>query len=351
MRHIVLFLITCSFTLLHAQPKPGYYSGAEGKAERVLKSALYDIIKKHTDKGYAGLWTAYQTTDKRADGKVWDMYSNCNFTFGTHQDKGSGGTSECQYYNREHSIPQSWFDKESPMVSDAFHIYPTDKLVNNKRGNSPFGEVGNASWTSINGSKLGNAASTSGYSGEVFEPIDEYKGDFARTYFYFATRYENIMTTIGGESFSGNVYPALSSWSLNLFLKWHRNDPVSKKETDRNNAVEAYQKNRNPFIDYPELVEYIWGDKKGVSWSVSSGLSEQFIEFSISANFVNNELQILTKETDIRYIIYNINGQLLLEGSLNDGNMISTQNLQNGLYLIKLHNNSKSGVQKFVISK
>ena len=263
---ITLFLIGLNLQA-QAQAPPSYYLSAEGKADAALKTQLYSIISSgYETKSYDFLYTIYETSDKTPSGKVWDMYSTCDWTFGY---KECGNYSlVCDCFNREHSIPQSWFSSKSPMVSDAFHVYPTDGKVNGIRSSFPFGET-NA--LPIGGKALGEKGTSSfpGYSGTVFEPVDEYKGDFARTYFYFATRYENIMTTIGGESFSGNKYPALTDWSINLFLKWHRQDPVSQKEIDRNNAVYNHQDNRNPYIDHPELAEYIWGDKKGLPWSLN----------------------------------------------------------------------------------
>ncbi|MDR1584885.1 MAG: endonuclease, partial [Prevotellaceae bacterium] len=212
----VLFLwALVAASIVYAQPRQGYYSSAEGKAERTLKTALYDIIKGHTVVSYADLYDVYQTSDITADGKVWDMYSTCTWTPG--QKKCGNYSNVCDCYNREHSIPQSWFDEKSPMVSDAFHIYPTDGKVNGQRSNYPFGECGSGSVLNNGKGRLGTST-FAGYSGTVFEPDNEYKGDFARTYFYFATRYENSMTTIEGASFSGNTYPALSSWSVSLFL-------------------------------------------------------------------------------------------------------------------------------------
>ena len=261
-----------------------YYKSADGKKGAALKTALCGIIYDRTERSYNDLWTDFQKTDKRADGKVWDMYSNStNFVFDTHQDRGSGGTTEGEYYNREHSWPNSWFGgKVQPMYTDLFHVYPTDKLVNNKRDNHPFGETKGSYTSNNNFSKLGSCTYP-GYTGTVFEPNDEYKGDFARTYFYMVTCYEEklhdwyvnygvnnsnnetknaVMATLDGKT-----YPGLSSWQLSMLMKWAKNDPVSEKETNRNNAVYDIQENRNPFIDYPGLEEYIWGDKKDVAFS------------------------------------------------------------------------------------
>ena len=128
------------------------------------------------------------------------------------------------------------------------------------RGNHPFGEVRNPTYTSKNGGKLGPNA-TNGYSGTAFEPVDEYKGDFARSYFYMVTRYESQVGNWKSDMLeSGNKTRAFKPWAVDLLLKWHKQDPVSEKEIKRNDAVYAKQHNRNPFIDYPELVEKIWGN-------------------------------------------------------------------------------------------
>lgn len=254
----------------YSQAPDGYYNSASGKNKAALKTALHGIIRNHTEISYNGLWTAFKTTDKRADGKVWDIYSDIPggtpkylYTFGDNQCGTYSAEGNC--YNREHSFPKSWFNDATPMYSDIFHLYPTDGYVNGKRSNYPYGEVGVNSYISSNGSKLGQCT-FAGYSGTVFEPIDEYKGDLARTYFYMATCYEDKIAgwannTEAKPLLAGNSYPAFKEWTINLLLKWSRQDPVSQKEIDRNNAIYGIQKNRNPFIDYPELAEYIWGNK------------------------------------------------------------------------------------------
>lgn len=251
------------------QIPPGYYDPADGKTEVALQTALHDIIKGHTVLSYSDLWTAFYTTDDKPNGTVWDMYSDVpdgtpsgnppySYTFGIDQCGNYGGEGQC--YNREHSWPKSWFNDTPPMNSDLFHIYPTDGYVNGKRNNYPYGPVATASWTSQNGSKLGTC-SWPGYTGTVFEPIDEYKGDFARTYFYMSTRY---YTEDGGWNVTEMTNKSqLKPWALQMMLHWSLIDPVSQKETDRNNAVYGMQANRNPFIDQPEYASLIWGNPVG----------------------------------------------------------------------------------------
>ena len=251
-----------------------YYQNANGKNGAALKTALCGIIYNRTEKSYDYLWTAFRTTDKRSDGKVWDMYSdNTNYVFGG-SAQGANYSKEGDSYNREHSFPQSWFGgKVMPMYTDLHHMYPTDGFVNNKRGNYPFGKTNGNSYKSHNDfSKLGTCTYP-GYTGTVFEPADEYKGDFARTYFYMVTCYEEKLAdwySKNSESratIDGSKYPGFQTWQLNMLLEWAAADPVSDKETARNNAVAGIQGNRNPFIDYPGLEQYIWGSKKDDTFS------------------------------------------------------------------------------------
>jgi len=250
------------FNFVDAQIPSGYYDDANGLSGEQLQIALHNIIDNHNSISYSALWTAFSTTDNAGGGVVWDMYAICGFTLGGDQCGTFG--SECDCYNREHSFPSSWFNDASPMYTDLFQIVPTDGYVNGIRSNYPYGETNSPSYTSGNGSQLG-PCSVVGYSGIVFEPADEYKGDFARNYFYMATRYSDIIANWENNNSNGNAvlngtsYPAYESWFLDMIMAWHILDPVSQKEIDRNNAVYAIQNNRNPFIDHPEYVGLVWG--------------------------------------------------------------------------------------------
>lgn len=250
---------TFGFRYIDVSIPPGYYAAATGLHGSALLIALHNIIKGHTSISYSSTATAFQRTDKRPNGNVWDVYSDIpggtppyEFAFGP---LGSGG-SEGIAYNREHSFPQSWFGGSvSPMYSDLWIIYPTDSKVNSMRANYAFGEVGTPSWTSLNGSRLGNSVSP-GYNGTVFEPIDGYKGDLSRSQFYVATRYFNEDASWpGGGSTSRSQ---LLAWAANQYMQWSVADPVSWKERLRNGAVYEYQHNRNPFVDHPEFVLAIY---------------------------------------------------------------------------------------------
>ncbi len=242
-----------------------YYQSADGKKGSALKTAMSKIIVDHETLNYSKLWDAYYDTDRREDGSVWDMYSTSRFKFGQNQCGNYSDEGDC--YNREHSMPKSWFNDASPMYSDLMHIVPTDGYVNGRRSNYPFGETNRPTYTSNGGfSKLG-PSSVSGYSGTVFEPNDEYKGDFARIYFYMVTCYEDRISSWDSDMLSGNKYPAFTTWALNMLLRWAAEDPVSQKEIDRNNAVYKWQGNRNPYVDYTGLEQYVWGDKQDVAFN------------------------------------------------------------------------------------
>ena len=254
------FIIT---TFLIADIPPGYYDDAEGLDGEPLRLALHNIIDDHIPQSYSSLYGNFQSTDAKSDGTVWDMYSDIpggtppyiyNFT-SADQCGNYGGEGDC--FNREHSWPKSWFNEGMPMNTDLFHIYPTDGYVNGMRSNHPYGEVASTTWTSQNGSQRGNMNSYN-HNGIVFEPIDEYKGDFARTYFYMSTRY---YTEDSGWDDNDMVNGAnLKVWAVDMLMDWHLQDSVSQKELDRNDAVYAIQENRNPFIDHPEWVSCVWGE-------------------------------------------------------------------------------------------
>lgn len=267
----------------------GYYQSCEGKCGKELLTALYGKINSHTTIGYkSGLWDVFKTSDVRDDGTVWDMYSTKRWVVGQQHCGNYSVVGDC--INKEHSFPKSWFNDASPMYSDAYHLYPTDGKVNGQRSNYPYGECAGGTTLPSNGSvkplgKLG-ASTFPGYSGKVFEPDDEYKGDFARSYFYMAACYNNRIASWSSPMLASNNYPAFTSWAVNLLMKWHLQDPVSPKEIKRNEEVSKHQKNRNPFIDYPSLADHIWGDKQNVPWS-SQGDVDPVITAPLDGSSVN----------------------------------------------------------------
>ncbi len=245
------------------QAPAGYYSSAGSLTGTALQQALHDIIDDHTVKTYTYLWTAFGSTDVvNGTSTIIDRYSDVpngtppyTYTWSTDQCSTTPGF-EGSCYNREHSFPKSWFGGEvSPMYTDLHHLIPSDSYVNTMRNNYPYGEVSVADWTSQNGSKRGTCTYP-GYTGVAFEPIDAYKGDLARIYFYMAVRYYGEDGSWPGSAMVEGAQ--LRPWALNMLLEWHAADPVDAVEQARNNAVYAIQGNRNPFIDDPDYAAAIW---------------------------------------------------------------------------------------------
>lgn len=312
-----LWTLLCVFFQLWAQAPTGYYESATGSKGAGLKTALFQIITDHVERDYKQLWTDMQKTDVRADGKVWDMYSaTTNYTFVSDQCGNVGAEGKC--YNREHSFPKSWFNDATPMYSDLFHLYPTDGKVNGMRGNYPFGETNGEDWKSNNGFSKKGKSITPGYSGTVFEPNDEYKGDFARTYFYMATCYEDRIANWNSDMLAHNKYPAYANWAIDMLLRWAAEDPVSPKEVARNNEVYKIQKNRNPYIDYPGLEQYVWGSKTDVAFDPDNYEGgdvppvEKDVEdpvFTPSQGAVTEGTMVeISTTTPNAYIVYTLNG-------------------------------------------
>ena len=353
MKHLFCTLLVLGSLSLTAQVPANYYQNAVNKHGHALRVALHNIIKNHAQESYSGLWADFYSTDARPDGKVWDIYSDKPngqtpylFTFGTDQCGNYSSEGDC--YNREHSVPKSWFNDATPMYTDLFHIYPTDGWVNNKRGNLPYGEVGNATWTSLNGSKVGSC-SVSGYNGQVFEPIDAYKGDLARTYLYMAVCYMDKNLGYDQSMFQGG---SLKPWALQMMLAWCAQDPVSQKEIDRNNAVYALQHNRNPFIDFPVLANMIFGSDTLVNFQTDVD-NYVFTSCSVFPNPATDFVQVSVSQTDgpLNCQLLNITGQVVWTSTISEGKetfIIPMQDFPQGVYLLYLHDSHRQAVQKIL---
>lgn len=282
-----LVLIGAWCAIVSATVPQGYYTNAVGKHDEGLMTALEGIIYTHTELGYDYMWIAYDSTDVGADGYYIDMYSTCKYNkYSTHV----GGASHVgQGINREHSFPKSWFGGQvAPMFTDLTMLIPTDAFVNQRRSNNPYGICAHGEtytyqdeemYVTMLG-KLGTST-YNGYTKTVFEPDDEYKGDFARIYFYMVTCYKRGISEWPGcdqLDYAQNGYKAFSDWSMRMLMEWHRADPVSQKELDRNEAVYRLQGNRNPYVDHPELAEYIWGSKQNTAWTDDGDIPEPIVK-------------------------------------------------------------------------
>jgi endonuclease I len=355
---------TWTFNFVDTSIPAGYYDSALGLRGTALRAALHEIIKNHASQSYDYALTAFQTTDVKPNHKVWDVYSDIpggtppyEYTFG----QTGGGTTEGSGYNREHSWPKTWFGGTVlPMYSDLWILYPTDTKVNNYRGDLPYGDVAIASTTSLNGSQVGSCADA-GYAGTVFEPVDGFKGDLARSYFYVSTRYyTEDGAWPGGPATSG---ADLLPWANTTYLAWHAADPVSQKERLRNGAIYVIQHNRNPFVDHPEFAALLFdststgavGDEPGVAFRLHQNVPNPFrptttIRFDLPARAA------------VTLRIYDVAGRLvrsLVVGSPMDagrheavwnGRSESGRAVGAGLYFCRLEAGSLSQTRRMVLT-
>ncbi len=326
MKQIILIPLLAFTLISFAQIPSNYYDSANGLTGYQLKTELKNIITSgHVTHSYDELYNGYITTDSdnyyENDGTVLDIYSEnpngadpYNYTHNNNRCGNYSGEGVC--YNREHLMPQSWFNSARPMVSDIHHVVPTDGKVNGMRGHYPLADVATANWTSLNGSKRGTCAAP-GYSGTVFEPIDEFKGDIARIYFYMATRYENEIGSWENANSDGSD-PVLDgsnnhvfeNWYLDVLLQWHNQDPVSQRELDRNQAAYNYQGNANPFIDHPEYVNLIWNPNPDTQ---APSIPNNLVATSITYQSVDLQWQASTD--NIGVVEYSIYKAGVLEGT------------------------------------
>jgi endonuclease I len=360
MNRIITFMMLAVISAATAQAPANYYNNANGFTGYTLKSKLKAIITAgHNGKSYNNLFTdplAFKSTDRdyfyENDGTVLDMYSekpngpdSYNYNF-IASDKCGNYNSEADCYNGEHIVPQSTYNSGMPMVGDIHQLLPTDGYVNNRRSNYPFANISNPTWTSTNGSKLGQIQIT-GYSGYAFEPIDEFKGDIARILFYFATRYETQVDSWGFPMFNGTESQVFKPAFLQILKEWHDMDPVSDFEIARNNAAYTYQGNRNPYIDHPEYVAMIWGPTTplGVDTYI-------FADLQVYPNPSNTQSITIATTALIENIqIINLNGQMIREVQQPDfSESYTISNLPQGFYLLKVTSDDKVMTRKIIIN-
>lgn len=311
LRSLFVSALILNALCLLAEPIPvGYYNECQGKKDSALMAALHDTICGGTryhygtwgqardperpavvipDSFYMGTWSFFPLTDRQEDGSIWDMYSNNHRFFPQ-----VAGESACGL-QIEHCLPKSWWGADNTpegkrAYQDLYNLNPADASANLNKSNYPPGEVQKGDKCNNGVFKMDSKASSK-YGWVCYEPADCYKGDFARAYLYIATAYAHVPWI---ETYSDYVtndsYLRLQPWLAELLVKWNRLDPVSEKELKRADIISSAQHNRNPFIDYPELVEYIWGDKKGEAVDFSQLLCTQDPTYQPKAE--NNTLEI-----------------------------------------------------------
>ena len=336
-RFIVSVALCCIYLIAWAQVPDGYYDGADGKSGAALKTALYKIITKNLNPPEYGsgktnsTWAAFEKMDRRPDGSVWDMYSDEHRKF-------TGNGTAPSGMNIEHSMANSWWGKtRNNAYNDVLQLRPSDITANSKKQNYIMSVVNSVTWT--NGCIKIGKTTLPGKSINAWEPADEYKGDFARIYMYMVTCYEDFgisgkWRSAGLDQLENNAYPVFKDWTTTLLLKWNKEDPVSDKEITLNNEGCKIQGNRNPFIDYPELAEYIWGDKKTEPYyptAISSGVKDS----TISIIVFDGKVRI---HTDARYEIvriYDVVGRLIKQTIIDAGD--TEFSLPSGIYIVNGH--------------
>lgn len=244
-----------------------YYSPLQGLRGASLKKAAFELVGSdggsytylNYGSGNRATWWGFYVTDRTADNEVIDRYSNDVRYFGS-RGSAVGGM------NIEHSFAKSWWGGSSgpDAYRDLYNLMPCEQGINSSKSNYAMGKVTSVKTT--NGcTKIGPSA----WGVTVWEPADKWKGDFARGYMYMATAYQNLTWTSRGlDILEQNAWPTLKDAASSLYMEWARRDAVTDEEAQRNQTVYEIQGNRNPFVDFPNMMEYIWGDSTDVAFDV-----------------------------------------------------------------------------------
>jgi len=318
MRKLLLEFWCLAFWGLMAYGQEDYYRPVEGLKKSELKTALHELIQPERVLDYGGkgegyTWSGFVVTDRMPDGTVRDRYSNVVREF--------NGLNAVEGMNIEHSFANSWWGHTvNNAYCDLFNLFPSDGTANGRKSNNPIGVVTEMPAFDNGMTRVGKSAS---YRTDslitVWEPADEWKGDFARTYFYMATCYEDYadfwQTTEGLLMVEKNRYPTLRPWVSNLLLAWSEADPVDDVERERNEAVSGIQGNRNPFVDYPQLASYIWGDSTDYAFYIDRTSTSPELFVPGEGETVDFGLQALSKGLEGRLTIRgrNLPGGLALD--------------------------------------
>jgi endonuclease I len=350
-----LTLLFCWFSIIvYGQAPDTYYDTAENLADEALKMALNEIIDNHTEFTYTSsstdVWDILKETDRDPDNSenVVLIYSGVSVNGAQEYNSGNGWT-------REHVWAKSRGDfgiTRGP-GTDVHALRPLDNSTNSKRSNRSFNNCNNCkAVTDQWGNETGSQQDENDYS---FEPRDAVKGDVARMLFYMAVRYESLDGHADLE-FTESMLPQGDKQPihgvLSVLLAWHRNDPVDAWEENRNNIIfKDYQKNRNPFIDFPVLAEHLWGTKIGLNWSKEVLSIETFKETiaSIYPNPVANNLHLKGFGKNAKVAIYSTIGKMVLTTEIDTNNTVIDVSSLSGMYLIHVITSEKRTTKLIVI--
>ena len=334
-----------------------YYIEANGKSGEDLKETIHQIIANHVAFPYTSsstdTWDILQQSDQdpdnnnnillvytdRSQDKGYRDGCNCysNYENGTHANS----------WNREHVWPKShgFPDEDDNAYTDVHNLKPSDRSVNSSRGTKDY---------DFGGSQHSEATDCLTDS-DSWEPSDSVKGDIARILFYMVVRYDpgydhnnnSFDLELVDYTTPNNNDPILGK--LSSLIQWHYDDPVDDFEINRNEIIYEFQENRNPFIDHPNLVSFIWGENIGENWDESLGLDnildENLILFPNPSDGILNFNKYLNNE---RIEIFSLKGYKVFDQLVFNSNSI-TLNLDSGVYMLKISNNSNVTKHKILI--
>ena len=330
----------------------GYYDQANNLSSDELKEALHQIISNHIIFPYTSnstdTWDILQESDQ-------DPNENNNMILvytGRSQEKGyrdgsgnysqyeNGNGTQSNSWNREHIWPKShgFPDEDDNAYTDVHNLKPCDRSVNSSRGTKDFDFGGNQH----------SEASDCLTDSDSWEPPDYVKGDIARILFYMVVRYdpgvdhENNTFDLELVDYTtpNNTEPILGK--LSSLLDWHLSDPVDDFEINRNEIIFGFQENRNPFIDHPNLVNYLWGDNVGLVWNDNLTVPEnEIIKTIIYPNPSSGIINFSSDMEDEIIEIFNLNGQNILNKIIDSSNSVELD-LPSGIYFLR--SNTKSGI-------
>ena len=305
-----------------------YSSSLNGLKKENLKTAAYRLMNTNVSmlaygSGKNKTWWGFYYTDRNPDTRECiNRYSANKFYFGTY-NKGEA----IDGMNIEHSFPKSWWGGSSNNAyKDLFNLYPSDSQANSTKSNYPMGVVVNVTSEEPGYDKVGTGTIDGVPGRRCWEPGNQYKGDFSRAYMYMATTYQNFTWSgeQGLQQLETGAWPTLKEWAYTLYLTWVKNDPVDELEIDRNNAVYSLQGNRNLFVDYPYLAEYIWGDSIDVPFNPATSITtavgdERYIQHGVDViaqptfspaggTYYEEQYVTITCATSGATILYTIDG-------------------------------------------
>lgn len=319
----------------------GYYDSLDGLADTALRQALQDIIADPNvvrAQTYADVIDILIEADQNPENsnQVWLLYTE----EGRAKLDLQTGSDNTGKWNREHTFPRSrggFFDIEEDEIADGIDVFWTTEADSLRHGNSDAHAL--RAVDAVENSTRGNQ-----HYGEYTGPIGtlgSFRGDVARSVLYMEIRYNGLEVVNGFPNTTGQL------GDLATLLDWHRNDPPDDFEMNRNNVVYNWQFNRNPFIDQPLLVEYIWGTNVGDAWDQSLSIEDNNkSKVSVYPNPTNGRLYISGLNNVERLEVFSIEGKLLKR--FTTVNEYVDLDIASGLYMVKLTDNGRTIIKKVI---